>query len=168
MTGETPPSGARRTIAFTAIGLGLLVLALDVAAAVAPATLAAVLRVTLGETCHQDASRSFWLGGAPLGTCARCVGLHAGALLGGLLLLLGVSVRRLRPAPIVVLGVAPLVADALLGMAWPEWGSAWLRAATGVLAVTACVVAAGCTRRAASDSSGARRTARKQALTVTP
>jgi uncharacterized membrane protein len=33
--------------------------------------------------CHQDATRSLWLFGAPLAVCTRCFGIYAGAALAG-------------------------------------------------------------------------------------
>lgn len=32
----------------------------------------------LGSICHQHAQESFWLLNAPMGACARCLGLYAG------------------------------------------------------------------------------------------
>lgn len=32
--------------------------------------------------CHQDPARSFWLLGAPVAVCARCLGIYLGAALG--------------------------------------------------------------------------------------
>ena len=32
--------------------------------------------------CHQDPARSFWLFGAPLAVCARCLGIYLGAAAG--------------------------------------------------------------------------------------
>ncbi len=33
-------------------------------------------------TCHQDPARSFWLAGAPVAVCARCLGIYLGAAAG--------------------------------------------------------------------------------------
>ena len=35
--------------------------------------------------CHQDPERSFWIFGAPLAICARCLGIYFGAAIGLLL-----------------------------------------------------------------------------------
>ena len=32
--------------------------------------------------CHQDPARSFWILGAPLAVCARCLGIYLGAAVG--------------------------------------------------------------------------------------
>jgi uncharacterized membrane protein len=32
--------------------------------------------------CHQDPGRSFWLAGAPVAVCARCLGIYLGAAAG--------------------------------------------------------------------------------------
>jgi uncharacterized membrane protein len=61
--------------------------------------------------CHQDAARSFWLLGAPLAVCARCIGIYAGAAA-------GVWLRLPRRAALGTLAaMAALNAvDALLGV----------------------------------------------------
>jgi len=35
----------------------------------------------LSAICHQASSRSFWISGAPMGICARCVGIYMGLFL---------------------------------------------------------------------------------------
>ncbi len=32
--------------------------------------------------CHQDPARSFWIAGAPVAVCARCLGIYLGAAVG--------------------------------------------------------------------------------------
>ena len=32
--------------------------------------------------CHQDPARSFWIFGAPIAVCARCLGIYLGAAVG--------------------------------------------------------------------------------------
>jgi len=32
--------------------------------------------------CHQDPARSFWIAGAPVAVCTRCLGVYLGALAG--------------------------------------------------------------------------------------
>ncbi len=32
--------------------------------------------------CHQDPARSFWIAGAPVAVCARCLGMYLGAVAG--------------------------------------------------------------------------------------
>jgi len=41
-----------------------------------------LIRALLDPVCHQMPERSFWLAGAPLAVCARCIGLYAGFLAG--------------------------------------------------------------------------------------
>ena len=35
--------------------------------------------------CHQDPARSFWLAGAPVAVCVRCLGIYLGGALGAFL-----------------------------------------------------------------------------------
>jgi uncharacterized membrane protein len=51
-----------------------------------PVPVASMLYVFGGRICHQIAERSFFLDGAQLPICARCLGIHAGAAVGLLLL----------------------------------------------------------------------------------
>jgi uncharacterized membrane protein len=44
-----------------------------------PVPLAGIVYLLGGRICHQIAVRSFWLGGAQLPVCARCLGTYAGA-----------------------------------------------------------------------------------------
>lgn len=37
------------------------------------------------RVCHQDPARSFWVAGVPVGVCARCLGVYAGAAVGAFL-----------------------------------------------------------------------------------
>lgn len=46
---------------------------------------ALVLRRGFALVCHQRPERSFWLFGAPLAVCARCLGIYIGAAIGLLL-----------------------------------------------------------------------------------
>ncbi|HYX70804.1 MAG TPA: DUF2085 domain-containing protein [Terriglobales bacterium] len=41
------------------------------------------IREFFSRVCHQEAERSFWLWGAPVAVCARCLGIYLGAAVGG-------------------------------------------------------------------------------------
>ena len=45
-------------------------------------TLAFVLRHGFALVCHQRPERSFWIFGAPVAVCARCLGIYLGAAIG--------------------------------------------------------------------------------------
>jgi uncharacterized membrane protein len=47
--------------------------------------MAFALRRALALICHQRPERSFWLFGAPVAVCARCLGIYLGAARGLLL-----------------------------------------------------------------------------------
>jgi uncharacterized membrane protein len=86
--------------------------------------------------CHQDPARSFHVGGVQLLACSRCVALYAGGLLGLLLAPASglVGRRRLAPRWVLLVGLAPLAADALLP-ALGLWTSTLAsRSATGLVA----------------------------------
>jgi uncharacterized membrane protein len=93
----------------------------------------AVCYLLLSRVCHQEPSRCLWVGGAPLGLCARCTGIWGGATLGVLLLPLaaGMGNRRI-PHRRYLLAAAALVAldvgSEWLGLREPI---PWLRVATG-------------------------------------
>jgi uncharacterized membrane protein len=40
------------------------------------------IRKFFSIVCHQDPARSFWIAGAPLAVCIRCLGIYLGAALG--------------------------------------------------------------------------------------
>jgi uncharacterized membrane protein len=40
------------------------------------------IREFFSRVCHQEAGRSFWLWGAPVAVCARCLGIYLGAAAG--------------------------------------------------------------------------------------
>jgi len=40
------------------------------------------IREFFSRVCHQEAQRSFWIAGAPVAVCARCLGIYLGAAVG--------------------------------------------------------------------------------------
>ena len=40
------------------------------------------IREFFSRVCHQEAARAFWLWGAPVAVCARCLGIYLGAAAG--------------------------------------------------------------------------------------
>ena len=97
---------------------------------------ATVLYRGFALVCHQRSERSFHWYGWPLAVCARCSGIYAGALLG---LLLYPGWRNLT-APVLparrylMLAVAPLLLDWMLGALGVIDSHAVIRMATGLLA----------------------------------
>jgi uncharacterized membrane protein len=41
-----------------------------------------LLAALFSQICHQDPARSFWIGGAPLPVCSRCLAIYLGGFLG--------------------------------------------------------------------------------------
>jgi len=68
--------------------IALVPLALVAAAVAAPLLardhllIAYFLRRCFALVCHQDPQRSFWLAGAPIAICVRCLGIYLGASMG--------------------------------------------------------------------------------------
>jgi uncharacterized membrane protein len=83
-----------------------------VAIAVVPAALAALaiaapfladspwlaisIRRFFSVVCHQDPARSFWIAGAPVAVCVRCLGIYLGAAVGSAGVLRACRPRLLR------------------------------------------------------------------------
>lgn len=44
--------------------------------------MAATIFWFFSPVCHQDPARSFWLFGAPVAVCARCLGIYLGSAVG--------------------------------------------------------------------------------------
>lgn len=118
--------------------LSLATLCIGLAAALAPAPVAAAARAALAGTCHQRSERSLAIGSAPLGACARCTGLHASGVAGlALAVVLGAARmirRRQYLARATIVAVLVLAVDVAAGMAWPGWDHPWIRLATGLAA----------------------------------
>jgi uncharacterized membrane protein len=72
------------------IPLATLALALTLAPLTAPLLAgsypltALLIRNFFSQLCHQDPSRSFLLGGAPVAVCVRCLGIYWGVAVGAL------------------------------------------------------------------------------------
>jgi uncharacterized membrane protein len=47
--------------------------------------LSLAIRKFFSIVCHQDPTRSFWIAGAPVAVCVRCLGIYLGASLGAAL-----------------------------------------------------------------------------------
>jgi uncharacterized membrane protein len=81
--------------------LSLAVLALALAPLVAPVVAgshpltALVIRGFFSRLCHQDPARSFFIGGAPVAVCVRCLGIYCGIAFGMFLRLGRVPAFRL-------------------------------------------------------------------------
>ena len=71
-----------------AIHISLIALALVAAAVAAPLVardhllVAYFLRRCFALVCHQDPERSFWIVGAPIAICVRCLGIYLGVSAG--------------------------------------------------------------------------------------
>lgn len=139
---ETSPFRGARWVALVPLALA----ALAMAAPFAPPLAAFGIREFFAYVCHQEPARSFWLAGAPLAVCARCLGFYLGAALGaGFIrasrprLLQGVAITLALNALDVALEFAGLysnflalrfVLGALLGGAIGALVAAWARSAT--------------------------------------
>ena len=106
-------------------------------AAASAANFLAVAVYGIGSViCHQRPERSFFLWGAQLPVCARCIGLYAGAAMAALALL---AFRR-RPGAVVghaAMGLLTLAAAPTVATLAFEWLSGvmpghWVRAVSGV------------------------------------
>ena len=70
--------------------IALVALALVAVAVAAPLLapdhllVAYFLRRCFALVCHQDAERSFWIAGAPIAICVRCLGIYLGVSAGSL------------------------------------------------------------------------------------
>ena len=142
-----PESTPRVLLAFALIGLGAILVLADLSPLFAArsarhAEVAQACRVALAPTCHQRAERSLHVGHVALASCARCVGLHAGGLLGGLVLLLWTNSVPSRARALVLAATAVLMIDVAAG-ALTSWDHALIRLVTGLVFVVALALAAG-------------------------
>jgi uncharacterized membrane protein len=97
-----------------------------------PAPVAATLYVIGSFICHQRPERSFWLADAQLPVCARCIGIYAGVVAGGVMAPLVGPVRR--PRLLMILSAVPAVVSLVVewtGLGRPSNG---IRAMTGLVA----------------------------------
>jgi uncharacterized membrane protein len=148
---EGAPRGASeathgvRRIGWLAVVLGAVLAAADLSPLLASPSSPwrSAARLALAPTCHQRPDRCFRLGQEPMPACARCVGLHASGLLGGLLLTLG-GVRTPSawcPRGAVLVAGALLAADVALGTVVHTWDHPGLRFALGLLAGSSLLLA---------------------------
>ncbi len=105
--------------------------------------LAMTARLLFSTVCHQIPSRSFMIGGEPLGVCSRCTGLYTGFLAGALASLAITLARRkaagFPPRGLMLPAALPLAAEWALGHAGWIHSTNVGRAATGL--IFGCVVA---------------------------
>ena len=76
-----------KTFRSASFSVALVPLALAALAISAPllansALLSFSIRRFFSIVCHEDPARSFWLAGAPVAVCVRCLGIYLGAALG--------------------------------------------------------------------------------------
>ena len=92
------------------------------------------IRRFFSYVCHQDPGRSFWLAGAPVAVCVRCLGIYVGAAAGALL-----PARREVVLRMFVAAVAMNVVD--IAAEWMGWHGNLpaLRFALGMIAGVAAV-----------------------------
>jgi uncharacterized membrane protein len=102
--------GTDRFIAL--VPLALVALAISAPLLAMSPLLSVSIRNFFSVVCHQDPARSFWIAGAPVAVCARCLGIYLGAALGAL-----VAVRRGVALRIVAVAVAANALDVAA-----EWG----------------------------------------------
>jgi uncharacterized membrane protein len=72
------------------------------------------IRRFFSYVCHQDPGRSFWLAGAPVAVCVRCLGIYVGAAASALL-----PARREVVLRMFVAAVAMNLID--IGAEWMGW-----------------------------------------------
>jgi uncharacterized membrane protein len=89
----------RVLLVILALGLTLTPLAAPLLAGTHPLT-ALLIRNFFSQLCHQDRTRSFLLGGAPVAVCVRCLGIYWGVAVGALVRLR--MARRLLVAALVL------------------------------------------------------------------
>ena len=100
--------------------------ALSVAALSAPLltafgfTLAAfAARQFFSVVCHQDPARSFWIAGAPIAVCTRCLGIYLGAVAGAWISAPRRTIHGLLAATVVVSVLDFFAESAGLHGNWP-------------------------------------------------
>ena len=124
------------------VGLAALSAGGAALAAAAPFLHSPLIHALFRPLCHQQPDRSFWMAGAPMAACARCLGIYIGAAVGLFVSAFrlsafasgtGPETRRLRPG-ICLASLALLAADVFsewLGLR-PAWAAG--RMLTGLLA----------------------------------
>jgi len=81
----SPFRGGRERLIALLVPLGLAALAIAAPLLADSPWLVLSIRRFFALVCHQDPARSFWLAGAPLVVCVRCLGIYVGASVGALL-----------------------------------------------------------------------------------
>jgi len=100
----------RRPVALVPLTLAGLAIAAPLLAT--SPLLSIAIRDFFSVVCHQDPARSFWIAGAPVAVCVRCLGIYLGAALGAL-----VAVRRTVALRFAAITVAANALDVAA-----EWG----------------------------------------------
>jgi uncharacterized membrane protein len=72
-------SGTAARVAIPLIPLALAALAIAAPLLANSPLLSLAIRNFFSIVCHQDPARSFWIGGAPVAVCVRCLGIYLGA-----------------------------------------------------------------------------------------
>ncbi len=86
-----------------------------------------VLQRAFALVCHQRPERCFWIFGAPVAVCSRCLGIYLGAALG----LLGRTSRRIAVRLLIATAAANGV-DAITEVAGLHGNWMWLRFVLGM------------------------------------
>jgi uncharacterized membrane protein len=71
-----------KRVAIAVIPVALAALALAAPFLAESPLLSVSIRRFFSLVCHQNPARSFWLAGAPVAVCVRCLGIYVGAALG--------------------------------------------------------------------------------------
>lgn len=91
-------------------------LALLITTPMLPTLLAAALYAAGSLICHQQPERSFYVDGAQLPVCGRCLGVYAGAAFGLALSFVPATVPHLAPRTLLIVGLVPTIVT--LGLEW--------------------------------------------------
>jgi len=80
--GATMTGRRRLPVALVGAGLSAAAVAAPLLSNAGFSLAAVMLTLFFSPICHQDPTRSFWLLGAPIAVCARCLGIYLGAAAG--------------------------------------------------------------------------------------
>ncbi len=89
--------------------------------------------------CHQDAAKSFFIGGYKLEVCARCTGIYSGA---AIFSIAGLLFSRLRPRDKkwLLYSMIPMAADVIFYSAGIYDYSKWVAFSTGMILGSASIL----------------------------